>query len=121
MQRAGFVLAGVLFLSNPVAGAELPPVAREISPCEMAKTLSALYYDRTSGREGERRGASVLEDKLRAYGVHHARHEMRAYLSWPGAATLEAVTREALPLHAITHAFAAKTPPEGVTAEALFL
>jgi peptidase M28-like protein len=121
MQRAGWFLAGGLLLSTPKAGAELPPVAREISPGEMAKTLAALDYDRTSGREGERRGASVLEDRLRAYGVRSARHEMRAYLSWPGAASLEAVTREALPLRAITHAFAAKTPPEGVAAEALFL
>ena len=46
---------------------------------------------------------------------------MRAYLSWPGPASLEALGPEAMAPRAITHAFAAKTPPEGVTGEALFL
>ena len=116
---APFLVCGLL--STVGTGAELPSVAREISPAEMAKTLAALDYDRTSGRDGERRGASVLEDKLRAYGVAYVRHEMRAYLSWPGPASLEALGPEALAPRAITHAFAAPTPPEGVTAEALFL
>ena len=113
----------LLLVGIPVggAGAELPPIAREISATEIAKTLDALNYDRTSGKEGERKGALVLEEKLRAYGVKYVRHEMRAYLSWPGQASLEAVAPEAFTLRAITHAFAAKTPPEGVTAEVLFL
>ena len=115
-----FLLSGLL-TSRVATGAELPAIAREISSAEMAKTLAALDYDRTSGREGERRGASVLEEKLRTYGVKYVRHEMRAYLSWPGSASLEAMGPEAIAVRAITHAFAAKTPPEGVTAEAIFL
>ena len=121
MQRVVLFLVCGLFASSARTGAELPPIAHEISPAEMAQTLTALDYDRTSGREGERRGAAVLEEKLRAYGVRYVRHEMRAYLSWPGSASLEAVAPEAIALRAITHAFAAKTPPEGVTGEALFL
>lgn len=125
MHRAAWlVVLGLLTapLTAPAgAGAELPPIAREISPAELSRTLEALNYDRTSGKDGERRGAAVLEGRLRAYGVKHTRHEMRAYLSWPGAASLSAVAPEAFTLRAITHAFAANTPKEGVTAEALFL
>lgn len=116
---APFLVCGLL--SAVGASAQLPPIAREISPGEMAKTLAALDYDRTSGREGERRGAAVLEEKLRSYGVAFVRHEMRAYLSWPGPASLEALGDSARAPRAITHAFAAKTPKEGVTADALFL
>ena len=121
MKRVTLLLVCGYLASRVATGTELPTIAHEISPAEMAQTLAALDYDRTSGREGERKGASVLEEKLRAYGIPYARHEMRAYLSWPGPASLEAISPEAIALRAITHAFAAKTPPEGVTAEALFL
>jgi Zn-dependent M28 family amino/carboxypeptidase len=119
MRRASFL---VIVLNNALAaGAEMPALAREVSRAEIMHSLGALDYDRTSGREGERRGASLLEEKLRLYGVRHTRHEMRAYLSWPGAASLEAVSPDAFAVRAITHAFAAATSSTGVTAEAVFL
>jgi Zn-dependent M28 family amino/carboxypeptidase len=118
-KRAVLVVSALL--GGPVLAAELPPVAREISTIEMAKTLDAINYDRTSGRAGEKRAAGVLEEKLRAYGVGSVRHEMSAYLSWPGKAAVEAMGPESFPLRAITHAFAAPTPPEGITAEVVFL
>ena len=115
-------LTCVLLASGGVSNPELPSISREISSSEMARTLAALDYDRTSGREGERRGALVLEEKLRAHGVAFVRHEMRAYLSWPGPASLEALGPHLGGFsRVITHAFAARTPLEGVTAEAYFL
>src|SRR4029450_6065387 len=91
MPRA--ILLALLAAAAPVppVAAELPPVAREISGDEIAKTLLAINHDRTSGKDGEKKAAGVLEQKLRAYGVAYARHEMKAYLSWPGRASLEAV------------------------------
>jgi len=118
-KRAILVVAALL--GGPVVAAELPTVAREISATEIAKTLDAINYDRTSGREGEKRAAGVLEEKLRAYGVGYVRHEVRAYLSWPGKARVEAAGPESFTLRAITHAFAAATPADGVTADVVFL
>jgi Zn-dependent M28 family amino/carboxypeptidase len=112
----------VAFVSSESAlAAELPPVAREISAAEIAETLDDINFDRTSGRAGEKRAAGVLETRLRAYGVSHARHEMKAYLSWPGKAALDVVGPETFAVRAITHAFAAPTPADGVAAEAVFL
>jgi Zn-dependent M28 family amino/carboxypeptidase len=110
-----------LAVSAPALAAELPPVAREISGDEIKKTLDAINHNRTSGKDGEMKAAVALEEKLKAYGVAYVRHEMKAYLSWPGRAGLEAVGAETFPVRAITHAFAAPTPTEGITAEAVFL
>jgi Zn-dependent M28 family amino/carboxypeptidase len=114
-------LVVVLALPSVPEAATLPPVATEVSAEEIARTLEALNHDRTSGRDGERRGAITLEEKLRAYGVKHTRHEVRAYLSWPGRASLEAVAPEAFALKATTFSFAAKTPSTGVRGEAVLL
>src|SRR5262245_21023892 len=87
-----FLLA--VTVSFSARAAELPPIASEISTDEIAKTLQAINHDRTSGKDGEKRAAGVLEEKLRAYGVACARHDMRAYLSWPGPAGLEVAGAE---------------------------
>jgi Zn-dependent M28 family amino/carboxypeptidase len=121
MTRVRSALLVCLLVVSARAAAELPPVAREVSWSEISATLAAIDHDRTSGREGERKAADLLERKLREYGVRYARHEMRAYLSWPGEARLEAVGPAVFSLRAITHAFAATTPPGGVTARVVFL
>ncbi|HVQ30394.1 MAG TPA: M28 family peptidase, partial [Vicinamibacteria bacterium] len=116
------VLTCALLASGVAPNLELPSIAREISRSEITRTLAALDYDRTSGRDGERRGALALEERLRAYGIAYTRHDMRAYLSWPVSASLETLSPHLTGFsRAITHAFAARTPLEGVTAEALFL
>jgi N-acetylated-alpha-linked acidic dipeptidase len=118
MLKASLLAVAVSFSAR---AAELPPTAREVSADEIKKTLAAINHDRTSGKDGEKKAAGTLEEKLRAYGVAYVRHEMNAYLSWPGRAGLEVVGAETFAVRAITHAFAAPTPADGITAEAVFL
>jgi N-acetylated-alpha-linked acidic dipeptidase len=118
---AAFALAPASLPAAPQT-ASLPAIALAVDPAEIARTLDGIQYDRTSGREGERRAAAFLEERLRAYGVRHERHDIRAYLSWPVSAALATEgDGPAMTFTAVTPAFAASTPPGGVAGPLLFL
>lgn len=100
----------------------LPAVAQAVDPAEIARTLDGIDYDRTSGRDGERRAAAFLEERLRSYGIRHERHDIRAYLSWPVSASLATEgDGPALTFTAVTPAFAASTPDAGIAGSLFFL
>jgi N-acetylated-alpha-linked acidic dipeptidase len=96
-------------------------VGDQIDIAEIDRTLKAIDVDRTSGHEGERQSAAHLEQKLKEYGVHYARHDMKAYLSWPKRASVSASGSSATVFRAVTPAFSASTGPSGVTADLFFL
>jgi N-acetylated-alpha-linked acidic dipeptidase len=108
-----FVLVAVLLQSQSPA---LPPV----SVAEIQRTLTAINHDRTSGKDGERKAAAYLEERLKEYGVAHVRHEVRAFLSWPVRASV-AVDGSGAALDALAPAFGGSTPREGIAAESLWL
>jgi Zn-dependent M28 family amino/carboxypeptidase len=101
----------------PPPPAAAASVQKAVSLPEMEKTLKAINLDRTSGREGERKAAAFLEQKLREYGVKYARHDVRALLSWPGRAELTLFAGSEVSLKASAPAFGVPTPPGGLTAE----
>jgi len=113
----GALLAAAVALD---AEAGIGSAADAISIGEIEKTLHAIDHDRTSGRDGELQAAAYLERKLDEYGVPHRRHAVRAYLSWPVSAEL-ALAGQPGTIAAVTPSFAASTPPEGLTAEVVFL
>src|SRR5438046_7371972 len=104
--------------SSPV---EPRSVGDQIDITEIDRTLKAIDFDRTSGREGERQSAAYLERKLSEYGVRHTRHDMKAYLSWPKHASVTGSGASSTAFRAVTPAFSASTGPSGVTADLFFL
>lgn len=92
-----------------------------VSAEEIARTLDGIDYDRTGGREGERRAAAFLEERLRGYGVAHARHDIRVYLSWPVNASLAAVNVSPQTFEALAVTFGASTSAGGVVGEAVWI
>src|SRR4029078_5883476 len=73
------------------ASPNLDAVQKAVSIAEIQRTLDALNIDRTSGKEGERRAADFMVQKLAEYGVRHTRYEARLYMSWPVQAELSVV------------------------------
>jgi len=115
-------LAGTVFAQS--ATVDPKSVGEQIDINEIDRTLKAIDVDRTSGGEGERQSAAYLERKLAEYGVHHARYDMKAYLSWPKRATVTASGPSGAlgaEFRAVTPAFSASTGPSGMTADLFFL
>ncbi|MBI1873300.1 MAG: hypothetical protein HYS05_05330 [Acidobacteria bacterium] len=73
------ILSPVLFSAQ--SDATRTPPASEVSAREIEASLNALNHDRTSGTDGERKGAQYLSRKLTEYGIAHTTHEVHA----PGA------------------------------------
>lgn len=95
---------------------------RDISTTEMEKILVPFNsLDRVSGSEGEARAAELLVEALRRYGIPHQVHRFRAYLSWPIRAELRVAAPQQKTLRAVTPAFSASTPPEGLEGELVFV
>jgi hypothetical protein len=95
---------------------------RAISAAEMEKILVPFNsLDRVSGSEGEARGAELLAEALKRYGVPHTVHRFRAYLSWPLRAELHVAAPEEKTLRAVTAAFSTSTPPSGLEGEVVFV
>ena len=92
-----------------------------VSAEEIARTLDGIDYDRTGGREGERRAAAFLEERLRQYGIAHRRHDIRVHLSWPVSASLAALNVAPKAFKALAVTFGASTPAGGVVGEAVWL
>jgi hypothetical protein len=119
------VAAAALVLASSGALAQdraaLQAVQAEVSIQAMRETLEAINHDRTSGKEGERKAAQYLTQRLQQYGVRHTLHELRAYLSWPIHGRVSVEGPGGVALDAITHAFGASTPATGVSARAVFL
>src|SRR3954462_5714431 len=86
-------------------------VGEQIDITEIDRTLKAIDVDRTSGHEGERRSAAYLESKLKDYGVHYTRHDMKAYLSWRKRASVCVSCAASVVFRAVTPAFSASTGP----------
>jgi len=106
---------------KPAPAASKPPaLPKTISGIEIEKTVRAINFDRTSGREGEQKAAAYLEQKLREYGVKVTRYDVRAFLSWPGKAELTAFLGEPAVMRAVAPAFGGSTPESGLTAEIVF-
>src|SRR5436190_7391020 len=107
-------LAGTVFAQS--ATVDPKSVGDQIDINEIDRTLKAIDVDRTSGGEGERQSAAYLERKLAEYGVHHARYDMKAYLSWPKRATVSASGASGAAgaeFRGVTPAFSASTGPSG--------
>ncbi len=92
----------------------------QVSVVEIQRTLNAINHDRTSGKDGERKAAAYLEARLKEYGIAYARHDVRAFLSWPVRGSV-AVDGPVVPLEGLAPAFGGSTPPEGIVAEPLWL
>lgn len=84
----------------------------EVSAADIERTLRALDVERTAGSEGERTAADYLVRKLTEFGIKHAKHDSRMFLSWPGRAEL--ILPGAEPIAGKTAAFAAPTPANGL-------
>jgi hypothetical protein len=102
------------------AVATAPALPKTISALEIEKTVRAVNFDRTSGREGEQKAAAYLEQKLKEYGVKATRYDVKAFLSWPGKAELTAFLGEPVTMKAVAPAFGGSTQPDGLTAEIVF-
>jgi N-acetylated-alpha-linked acidic dipeptidase len=92
-----------------------------VSSAEIQKTLQAFDLDRTSGKDGERRAAEYLAKKLTEYGIRHAVHETRLYMSWPVSAEIAVPGSAPFSIQAAAPAFGASTPAGGLTADVMFL
>src|SRR4029078_4056246 len=104
------------------ASPNLDAVQKAVSIAEIQKTLDALNIDRTSGKEGERRAADYLVQKLSEYGVKHTRYEARLYMSWPVQAELSVLGGAApFTVRGVTPAFGASTPAGGITGAVVFV
>ena len=104
------------------ASPNLDAVQKAVSIAEIQRTLDALNIDRTSGKEGERRAADYLVQKLSEYGVKHTRYEARLYMSWPVQAELSVLGGAApFTVRGVTPAFGASTPAGGITGEVVFV
>jgi hypothetical protein len=92
-------------------------VRRAVSSAEIQRTLAAFDIDRTSGKAGERRAAEYLARKLTEYGITHTTYEARLFMSWPVSAEIAVAD---LSIRGTAPAFAASTPPGGLSAETLW-
>jgi Iap family predicted aminopeptidase len=112
-------VAGVLSVLAVTTVVATQPAGEAISKEAIGRTLAALNHDRTSGKDGERRAAALLERRLTEYGVAHRRHDIRAFMSWPVRA--EVVVPGVARLSAIAPAFGGSTRADGISAEVLVL
>ncbi|MBE3095967.1 MAG: M28 family peptidase, partial [Planctomycetes bacterium] len=97
-----------------------PALPRTVSAAEIEATVRAINIDRTSSRDGEKKAAAYLEQKLKEYGVKATRYDVKAFLSWPVKSELMVRLGEPWAIPAVTPAFGASTPPGGLTAEIVF-
>ncbi len=103
----------VATFASAQTGGAAKTVQTEVSAPDIDRSLRAIDVDRTAGGEGERAAATYLAQKLREYGIRHTVYESRMYLSWPGRAEVSIPGQP--PIAAKTAAFAAPTPPGGVS------
>jgi hypothetical protein len=80
-------------------------------------------FDRTSGTDGERRAMNYIAGALRAEGIRVDVHEFDAYLSYPVEGRIDVVAGSDLTpsVATRTRAFSTNTPPDGVTAELVYV
>ncbi len=83
----------------------------------MRSTTTIARWLRLSGSEEEARAFDWVGETCRGYGMRVERHTADVLVSWPGKATLELLGPVGRSFPCITHAFAAPTPPEGITGE----
>ncbi len=83
----------------------------------MRSTTTIARWLRLSGSEEEARAFDWVGETCRGYGMRVERHTADVLVSWPGKATLELLGPVGRSFPCITHAFAAPTPPGGITGE----
>jgi hypothetical protein len=84
----------------------------------MESTRTLAQWVRLSGSEEEARAFNWVAETCRGYGMRVERYAAEVLVSWPGKATLEVLGQQhGRSFPCITHAFAAPTPPEGLTGE----
>ena len=81
----------------------------------MASTRTLARWVRLSGSAEEAQAFDWVADTCRGYGMRVERYAAEVLVSWPGKATLELLGPHGRTFPCITHAFAAPTPPEGIT------
>lgn len=96
-----------------------PSEARLLSqvsgPRLMEATRAIARWVRLSGEPDELASFEWVRDRLREYGYETELTHHRAYISLPGPAVLRVAGQERT-IAGISHAFAASTPPDGLTA-----
>lgn len=99
-------------------------VLKQIVPTRVWRDLEFLCaLNRTSGTDGERQAMAYIADSLKACEVEVEVHSFDAYLSYPISGNVTVVTGKGLPngFAAKTRAFSGNTPPEGLTAELVYV
>jgi N-acetylated-alpha-linked acidic dipeptidase len=109
-----------------MAGLKLVNVPRkildEVSGDEMWKHIEWFSkVNRVGGTPGDREGFQYICDTLTSYGIKPETYEFESYISIPLGAELKVTAPVEKKIHAITHAFAVPTPPEGVEAELVYV
>lgn len=90
-------------------------VLAEVRPDEMWSIVEGFSeIDRTSSSAGERRAVAQLEDALEQLGIPHRVHEIRAFISIPGPASLEILSPESFEIPAIAPSFSTSTSEAGI-------
>jgi hypothetical protein len=91
-------------------------VLADVRPDEMWSIVESFSkIDRTSSSAGERRAVAQLEEVLERLGIPHRRHEIRAFISIPGPASLEILSPESFEVPAITPSFSISTSGAGLS------
>jgi len=103
----------------PALSSTTAALQQAVSVKELQRNLNAINFDRTSGKDGERKAAAYVEQRLRQFGAKHVRYEARVLLSRPVKAEVSLFGEATGSLRAVAPAFGVSTPPDGLTAEAV--
>lgn len=94
----------------------------EVSGDEMWKHIEWFSkVERVGGTPGDREGFQHIYDTLMSYGIRPKTYEFESYISIPIKAELKITSPINKTISAITHSFAAPTPPDGVEAELVYV
>ena len=113
---AALLLSSAAECAEAAASAsETERVLADVQPDAMWSIVESFSkIDRTSSSAGERRAAGQLQEALTRLGVPQRLHEIRAYLSIPGPASLEILAPERFAVPVITPSFSASTAEGGL-------
>ena len=97
-------------------------IASEVSADLLWKHLEAIcQWERYTGKPGEAQAVSYIERELMKVGISVTVHEVDAWISIPGNASLEILGEENVSLPVITAAFGATTGEGGILGDAIFV
>ncbi len=87
----------------------------------MEDTRAIARWVRLSGSPDERQAFAYIERQLREAGLRTQLLEHDALISLPQSAALRLLEPDPEEISCITHSFAVSTPPDGITAEAIYV